>query len=243
MAKKTILNEDAGIYQKREDTSERQKMSEMTSGQKWQYIKDYYLKKVLFGSLFLGFLVYIIYTIVAPHDESLLYATIINDNISTSQEEAIIQEFGELIDYNPNRQTIIFDDSFYLNPENVDLTTQSKIATYAYANSLDVIIADEDMFEYYVNEGYFFDLTQVLPSDTYSNLTDSLYMGASEINEDTTAKAYGVYLDNSKLYTDASANYQGIYGTEQKRMVIGIVQNTKNRDVCIEFIKYLFSKN
>lgn len=242
MAKKTVLNDDAGIYQKRNDRQDRPNFSEMSKQEKFQYFKDYYAKQVIFGTLILGFLIYILYTIIAPHDESLLYAAVINDDLEVTKKEQMIEKFGNLIQYNPSRQNMLFDDSFYLEADNIDLITQSKIATYTYAGSLDVIIADEDVYQYYVDQGYFFDLTQVLPSDTYSKLTDKLYMAKSTGNEDSSEKAYGIYLDSSKVYTDISANYQKVYSNEPKKMVVGIVQNTKNYDVCIEFVNYLFSK-
>ena len=240
MAKETVLKDDADIYQKREEKTERQKLSEMSPQEKLNYFKDYYLKKILIYGFFIGFFIYIVYTIVSPKDENIMYAAIINDTINAENEELLITEFGELVNYNPEKQKMQFDDSYYLNPENPDLTTQSKITTYSFAGTLDVIIADEDVFESYAQSSCFLDLTQILPSDTYSKITQELYMTKTE--EDTKNRAYGVRLDNSKVYTSISDNYQGTNSSTSKKMVLGIVSKSENTDVAIELIQYLFSK-
>lgn len=240
MAKETVLKDDADIYQKREEKTEREKLSEMSRQEKLNYFKDYYLKKILIYGFFIGFFIYLVYTIVAPKDKNIMYAAIINDTINAANEELLITEFGELINYNPEKQKMQFDDSYYLNAENPDLTTQSKITTYSFAGTLDVIIADEDIFESYAQNAVFLDLTQILPSDTYSKITQELYM--TKMEEDTKNRAYGVCLDNSKVYTSISDNYLGNSSSAPKKMVLGIVSKSENTDVAIELIQYLFSK-
>ena len=45
--KKTALDDDAYLYQKREEKTEKEKWSEMNRHQRMQYFLDYYLVKLL----------------------------------------------------------------------------------------------------------------------------------------------------------------------------------------------------
>ena len=47
------------------------------------------------------------------------------------------------------------DDSYYLDSENPDVVTQSRIVTYGFAGTIDIIIADEAIFESYAYNSFF----------------------------------------------------------------------------------------
>ena len=45
--KKTILDDNASIYKKHSDRPKKESLKKMSKEEKWQYFKDYYLKKYL----------------------------------------------------------------------------------------------------------------------------------------------------------------------------------------------------
>lgn len=58
--KKTALDENAAIYQKRTKKTEKEKWSEMDSAQRKQYFVDYYLFKTVAGILAIGIAIFLI---------------------------------------------------------------------------------------------------------------------------------------------------------------------------------------
>ncbi|MDO5292803.1 MAG: hypothetical protein Q4F05_08635 [bacterium] len=236
MSRKQTLSDNASIYQKRENTTERDKWSQMSKQEKWQYFKDYYLLKLIvlvFAVIFTG---YVLYTTFGPRDTPELYGVIFNDQLNSEQRDTVLNNFREAMTIPEKRHTFTLDDTFNLDPNDPDVTTEQKITTYAYAGKLDIIIAEEETIKYLAEGQYLQDLTQILPSDFYSSNTDQLIFARQQ--EDTSDVAYGISLENSAIYKEMSINYNYNGG---KKMAVGVVVNSDHRDNAVQFIKYLLS--
>lgn len=236
MAKKTTLSENASIYQRREDVTERQKWDQMDKSEKWQYFKDYYLMKLIILIFSIGFVGYLLYATLGPRDIPELYGMVLNDTLEADGKDSLLSNFRESLEIPKKGHSFTLDDTLTLNPENADVVTEQKLTTYAYASKLDIIIADEDTIKYLAKGGYLSDLTQILPSDLYSSNTDDLIFARGQ--DDTKDVAYGLSIDDSAIYKQMSYNYS--YNTG-KKMAIGIVTNSEKRDNAIEFIRYLLN--
>ena len=234
MAKKTTLSDSASIYQHRDETTEREKWNQMSKEQKWQYFKDYYLLKLVILIFSIGFVGYVLYATFGHRDIPELYGMVFNDQLNADESDAILSNFREALNIPEKNHTFLLDDTFTLNPEDADVTTEQKITTYAYAGKLDVIIAEEETIKYLAEGGNFVDLTEILPSDLYSENTDKLIFAKQ--NDDPSDIAYGISLEDSALYKQMSYNYNY---DGNKKMAIGIVVNSDHQENAIHFVQYL----
>ncbi len=161
MAKKSVLGDDAAIFQKRPSQGERTKLKGLPFKKKLQYIKDYYIKACIVIGITAFVVIYLIFTLVRPKDEVLLRVISINDSYTDEQTESLINDFGKTINYNPDKENILIEDGLLLDPENLNTNVQDAITIYTTAGTLDVVIADEDVFNLYAKSGYFCDLSDV----------------------------------------------------------------------------------
>lgn len=233
MVKETKLDENAEIYKKRETTvTEKQKLKDMTTKEKFQYFNDYYRNKTIIAGIAIVTTVSILYTVLTPKPETVLYAAIVNDSLEEEAVEQLTSEFATFVDIDLKSKEIVIDSSYYISEDsaNISMASEQKLTTYLYAKDVDVIITDEAQFAKYADQGYFDNLSDHLPTDLYSDLSDSFYL-ANEV-EGNSINAYGIYLDKSKVYQET--------GSIIEKPVIGIVANSKNKEYGVEFIRYLF---
>jgi hypothetical protein len=231
MAKETRLNDSAEIYSKRTQQTEKQKLREMSFSQKVQYFKDYYFKILLGSIVTIGFVTWILVTVLMPKKETILNAAVINDTWNAEKETTFINDLNKFFAINPKKQNIQFDTSYYITDKNpASMSTEEKLVTYIMANQIDVIITDEATFKKYAYNGYFSDLADQLPTNVYSKLSDYFY--TSNTQSDKEQSAYGIYLDDSERFKEL--------GSILKKPVIGIVANSKYRENGVKLIQYLY---
>lgn len=241
--KQTTLDDSASIYQKREKKSERQKFSEMnTFSEKVKYFKMYYLKSVLAAILIIGVVVSIIYTMVAPKDQYVLRVAFVDypftEIVTKPMEEEFLAESGLTLG---DREVIDFDGTTYSLSSDYDYSASATLATHIMAGELDVFIAPESTFRSYAFNGTIGSLTELLPSDVYSALTDSfLYQQIKQEDEDISEASgeeyvLGIYLDETPFWEK-----YGSYSNSTERPVVGIVINSKHKENAITFLRYLF---
>lgn len=240
VAKETRLDDSADIYAKREKKTEREKMKDMTSKEKLEYFKTYYLKIVIASVLVLGVLVYILYQSLSPKPDVLLNIAVVNDYFEQEQVKNFLSDIDSYFEVDSDKENITFDYNYYIS--NTDNTQNSyasiqKLTSYVYAKDIDVIITDEAYFKNLTEQGYFVDLTDLLPTDIYTELIDKYYTGAivEEDEQGVTStgaeEPYGIYLDDSSVYKNS--------GSTMTKPVIGVVSNSPNKDNAIRFIKFL----
>lgn len=238
MAKDTRLDESADIYQPRDKRTEKQKLSSMTSKEKVAYLLEYYKYKALAAVIGIGFLVYIVYVILSPKVETVFYAAVINDYLDNEKVEQFNTDFSNYLNLSSDSEDVILDNSYYItiqdgNVSATSATSEEKLMAYISVNQIDVIIADESDFKRYAELGYFVDLSDQLPTQLYSKLSDKLYFATAE--EDTTEEAYGVYLSDSEKYREL--------GSVIEHPVMGIIANSKYKNNSISFLKYMLDLN
>lgn len=233
--KDTVLDDSAEIYKPREKKTEKQKLSEMTFKEKVIYYNNYYRLATIVVIAIIAAAAYLIYSIVTPKPETVLYAAVLNSAIDEQTASTLQTDFGEKLGIDPKTQEILIDTSFYLgNDSNVSeysMATEQKLATFFYAGQIDVIIAPESVFANYAHLGSFVKLSDELPTELCTALADSFYN--SDTEDDKTSSAYGIYLDGAKIYDNK--------GELTDKPVIGIVANSKYKQNAVELVKYLFN--
>ncbi len=233
--KDTVLDDTAEIYKQRQEQTVKQKLSEMTLKEKITYFNNYYRLTAIVVIAIVIAAVYLVYTILTPKPENILYAAVINSAVDDETAEALQADFGQTLGIDPETQEITIDTSFFLGDDNnvseYTLASQQKLVAYIYAGEIDVIIAPESVFSNYTYLGNFSKLTEQLPTDLCTALTDSFYHSATE--DDPASSAYGIYLDGAKIYDNN--------GELIDKPVLGIVANSKYKHNAAEFVRFLFS--
>ena len=232
--KDTTLDNSADIYKPREEKSEKQKLSEMTFQDKVSYLKSYYLAKTVAIIAIIAFAGYLFYTILTPKPETLLYAAIVNYAIPEETAATLQSDFSNHLGITSDKEEVMFDTSFYLGSGNdtseYTMSAQEKLSVYFTAGDVDVLIAPESIIKNYASFGYLDKLTDQLPTDLCTSLSESFLFSTTEDNP--VSGAYGIYLDGTALYNGTS--------DPTDRPVLAIVINSDQKQNAIEFIRYLF---
>lgn len=230
----SALDDTADIYKPRDQRSEKEKLSEMTFKEKMAYFNSYYKYKTLAVIAILAFIIYGVYSILTPKPETVLYTAVINYALNDECAATLQEDMSRILNINSKNQEVLIDTSFYIGTEGdvsqFSLSNEQKLSTYFYAGEIDVVIAPESDFSRYAYYGNFSKISDQLPTDLYSSLTDAFYFSDQE--DDPTKNAYGIYLDGAKIYNNA--------GELIDKPVLGIVANSKHKENGIELIRHLF---
>ena len=138
--KKTALDDDAYLYQKREEKTEKEKWSEMNRHQRMQYFLDYYLVKLLvFTGIILAVVLFAWNFISKSKEDTVLYVAVVDEALQTEETEKLKEELTEYLGADGKYRKIIIDDSFYMDDGGLE-----KLEVYLYNKQIDVVIADEN---------------------------------------------------------------------------------------------------
>ncbi|NLK75785.1 MAG: hypothetical protein GX288_10935 [Clostridiales bacterium] len=237
MRKQTRLDESANIYQHREMKSEKEKLREMSWRDRVSYLWDYYRVHGLVIVLSISLIVYIFYKLITPDIETRFYAAFINSPINPDSLKEYQTEFHEHLNLDPELEEVFFNDSFYFgSPSEYSIAMRQALQVYVANKEIDVIIAPESEFQSLNYIGFFDDLSDQLPTDLYSALTNSFYIASNQDDIDANQanpekRVYGIYLTDLDLY---SAYTKDPY-------IIGIVANSNYKHNSVEYIRYLFN--
>lgn len=231
MPNQTRLDESADIYQPRKEQSEKEKLKDMKFSDKLSYLWEYYKIHAAVTIAVIGLASYLIYQIVTPDIKPQFYAAIINSAVNPDTMVQFKTDFADYLQLDPKRQSIDLNDTFYLSTGSEYVSEmQQVLTTYIAAGQVDVIIAPESTFKDYAANGYMAKLSDELPTDVYSSLTDNFYISGT--TDDPEKNAYGIYLSDTSLFKGVTYNGEPY--------ILGIIPNYPHEDNTIEFIKYLF---
>lgn len=228
--KKTVLEDTASIYQKREEKTDRAKWQECKGFKaKWDHFKDYYLLKVFIIACVLAFVGYFIYEMVAPEKERMLYAAILDGVVLTPEMEELEKGFGEYLSMDEETQELYFDNTMNVT-NSADPTSKQKLTAHAFAGDIDVLVATEDAIKEYAGN-YLLPLSEQLPTDLYETLTDR-FVYTRPLEDDGT---YGEEAPYAVLITDLLP--ENPYCKEP--LAMAICGNSKRAENAEEFLRYL----
>lgn len=238
--KKTSLDEQASIYEKRDETeSEKSKWGRMDRKQRITHFKTYYLRPLIIGILVLCVVGFFIYKDVIMKKDIIYQCAIINEQAF----DIPLTEFGEryvtYLGMDPDKQLSSFH-LFFTDPElakEVGATAssdQTQVSTMIYAGKLDSIIAGQADYDMYVQNGLFMDLSELLSEEELEVIRDRLYMPV--IPDKEAGRPYGVYLDQSQVY---GAIFQDGGGIVEKP-IFGVVFNSEKKEESRQFLYYVF---
>jgi len=231
MSKQFRQEEPVEIYQPRKVQTEREKLRDLPFKKKITYLWDYYRLVALVVVVVLAVLIYFINGILHPSIKPSFYAAIINSEVNPEVMTKYSSDFSSYLSLDPKKTSIELNTNFNF-PINAAVVPdmQAALNTYLAVGEIDVIIAPESEFKNYVTNGYISKLSDELPTDVYSSLTD--YFFVSSTTDDPVKNGYGIYLNDSDLFKNITFN--------SERYILGIVVNYKHEDATIDFIRFLF---
>lgn len=260
------INDDASIYQDRDEKFSKEQFKEMSLKEKLSYFLDYYAKTVLLVILIIGILVYFIYSVTSPKEKTILSVAVINDYKSEDTIVNLENEVGDYIGLG-DMEDVNIDNTYYLDTsEMTQETDESGLDTPRVQETND--LASETPEE-------FADDTMFAASATASQMKLTTYIAAQEIDviiapeEVFETYSYQGFFDNleTTLPTDVFANLSDQlyfsstedlniskpYGirldnwspgesNQDQTHILGILANSPNRDNSVLFIRYLLSQ-
>ena len=236
--KKTALDDDAYLYQKREEKTEKQKWAEMDRHQRKRYFLDYYMVKLL---VFAGIILtvgYFIWNFVSKsNEETVLYVAVLDETLDPDGAEKLKEELTQNLGADGKKQKVMIDDTFYMDDGGLQ-----KLEVYLYNKQIDVVIADETTYKELAGYGFFQDISAVLGSKS-SEYADS-YVEAAGYKEDeeeedlfedySTAQGeelpYGVDISGSKIDS---------IKTNIQTPVLSVAQGAGNIDNAVKFLEFI----
>jgi hypothetical protein len=233
MSKQTKLDDQAIIYQPRTEQTEKEKLKDMSFKKKLAYLWEYYKIHAIIAIAVISLIYYFINNILTPDVSPQFNAAVINNSIPEDVWEEYKADFGEYLQIDPERESIEFNTSFYLNNSSeLSMNMQQVLTTYIAAEEIDVMIAPESEFQKYSYYGYMAKLSDALPTDVYSSLTDNFFI--TDLEDDPEKNVYGIYLSDTTLFQN-NTNPEDPY-------ILGIIVNHPHSDNTVEFIRYLFQE-
>lgn len=231
--KKTTLDDSASIYQKREEKTDKEKWKELKGFKaKWEHFKAYYLLKTFIWACVLGFVGYMIYEMVAPEKEQLVYVAILDTVLMNDVTEELKAGYEEYMGMDEKEQTTIFDNT--MNVSNTqDAASAQMFTVRAYVGDIDVLIATESVMEQYV--GYYLsNLSDRLPEDLYEAVQDRIFYvetAGQEGNPEFTYP-YGIYITD---LVEPSPYCNG-------ELVLAFCGNSERGENAEAFLRYLLER-
>ena len=231
--KKTVLDDSASIYQRREEKSERAKWKDLKGFKaKWEHFRAYYLSKTLIWACVIAFVVYAVYAMLKPEKEKMLYVTFLDAAVLTEELERLEAGYGEYIGLDSETQTTTFDNTVMISSSG-DAASAQKFTAHAYVGDIDVIVATESVVKSYA-ETYLLTLDKQLPADMYESLSER-FCYATPIDEDGNPgeeAPYGIYI--SDLIEESPYLKEPV--------VLAICGNTSRAENAVKFVRYLLGQ-
>lgn len=229
--KKTTLEDNAAIYQKGEEREEskstKQKWKELDTKGKWSFFVDYYLFKLILIVAAAALLGSLLYTTLKPRPDEQLYVIMLDNILDLEGTEDYFEKAIEGIGYDPDKNRIMLNDSL----SSQSASDLSNISTYAFAGTLDVLIAPETALQNYAKSSLLAPLEE-LPADILAAIPeeDRFYYTNEKTGE---LHFYGVRLDDTEFYK--TLNKQGY----DRSYTFSITQTGEYMDNAVKLLRYM----
>lgn len=234
--KKTVLSDEAALYQHKANITEKEKWQQMSGSRKWEYFKEYYLMKLVVTVIVVAVIGSILHTMLSPKPDMLFSVAIINDSFYQESYDEVQEKFEEVLQIDPETQETLFDTGYSISVEQYgSIESLQKFAMYNAVGDLDVTIMPESVFEAYAPVDYFSPVAGHLPTDLYMALSDYL-LECQRMDED------GNLIPDSETVFGIDISSTWIYEGQQRTepMVLAINLATTKEENIEKFLRLLF---
>lgn len=214
---------------------EPKKFRELTWKQKLTYIWDYHRWPILVITLVLVISGISLPQFIENHKEAALYAVFVNTQIVDQDSTTLMDDFVREENIDMDGKRIVLDTSLIINRDRGDTTSmqcnQKLLALYA-ANSLDVLLCDEENFQFYAANNCFYNLKDILPEEIFKKYEP--YMLSCDTDDSDKPVYYGISVKTSKVLADEKA-----YIVDP---IFTISKNVNQPENAIKFLEFLLKE-
>lgn len=236
----TQLNDNANIYQKRENQSEREKWNSLDTHGKIEYFKDYYLKKVLVSLIILAFVTYFIVTIATPKSDIVLSVAMVNCPLPENELTQITDDMNQLLSVDQKHEKIRLDANY--STVATDTSTVQRLLLFISTGELDILIAPQSVFQVFASQGLISPLTDLLTTDRYSSIPVNDLFSCKTLEEDEQGYLhatgplgiYGINISNNPLFKDFNPS-----ALQKDPLIIGVNSVSENSKNAVSFLQYI----
>ncbi|MCQ2495466.1 MAG: hypothetical protein MJ131_02625 [Lachnospiraceae bacterium] len=237
--KKTTLDENASIYQARDERTPEEKLKAFKGKEKIQYFFNYFFWKIalaIAGVVVVGLLVYTIFFKVRPDTVCGLY--VINTPFGPNAYQQMQTELGELLVTDDVHEQIILDDQYYFWTD--DYNYRMAFVTRVAAGEVDMLILDRSEFKQQVNNGILLPVDKCISPELYAKL-EEYYVTAVPKTSDSygnvTEKEEAVYgLNIAPFITRINSEYG-----KSEDYCVAFVANSDHKENFEKVVKYIFA--
>lgn len=230
--KKTALDDDSEIYKSRDNSFGKKDIRSLSGKQKLEYFRDYYLLKVVVIAAALLVVGVLLNSAVFNRSECRMALVLLNESQLT-EYVALNEAIDEYLDLeNKNDYTSV--ENYYLE----DPQMQMAYVTKNGAGAIDVIICPKDYFEKEAARGMFMDLSEVLPEDTYEELSGRMVEAREGKDQDTEGNILSYY-EPAPFGLDLSgSDHLEEFGGHGEDSVLCVSRGSVNTENVIKIITY-----
>lgn len=219
-----------------DNRSVRERLSEMTVGQRIAYLWDYYKWLVIGMAVAIVVIVVLaqnLYT--ASHTNTILTVSLLNADTLSSDASELPTRFLETLPDLDGDEIIVFDASLSINPERGDslsATAYQVLSAQLLGGELDVLVCDETLFSMLLENGAFLPLRAVLSEAELDRFSGELFEGITSGDGGET-EVYGLRLSGSALQDGR------IYPADSD-LVIGITGSSSDPELAAKFLRWIY---
>ena len=235
--KKTAISDDSAIYSKRETKSAKEIYKGLDRKEKWQFFKDYILKKLLLGLAIAGIVIYALVTIFGPKVEPVFYSAVFANPFTERDMDLFKGGFDERVITDPSSEGVYFDTGFSVG-EGDDSAGRYKFAALLAAAEIDCLISPMDELKTDVDSEACDDLREILPADLYKRVEDRLVWIEPDVFDYEQGKAVK---QPSAPYAIDISDFVRKYSSYDVRLKYNyaIIVNGPHKENAVKFVEYM----
>lgn len=208
------------------------KLKKMSFKDKIWYIKEYYLVHIIIILVLLFFSISIISNTLKK--EPIFSSFFVNLFILEEDKKEIIDDFIKFAKLDETKDSWILDDSIKISLDNSSSPLENqqyilKLTATIISGQLDTIITEKELIDYFLGIDSFLPLNNILPKDFMKNNMDKLYI---KENIDKIKNIYAINVSKSPLFKK--------FGIKED-IYFAIAKNSKNIDLSLKFLEYIYS--
>lgn len=223
--------QEESIFQKEKPKS----FKELNFKEKRAYIWDYYKMWIIGGVLFIIIAANAIPAIIENNKDVALYAVFINTQIKDQESTDIMDDYIKAKDIDMEDKRIVLDTSLIINRERADnfsMQSNQKLLALFSADEPDVVVMDNENFQFYAANNCFQSLEEVLPAELFEKYKP--YMLECDSVDSDKPIYYGISVKTSKVLADEKAFIVD--------PIFTISANVNKSENAIKFLEYLMAE-
>jgi len=215
-------------------SAERSKLKEMTAREKADYIWEYYKIPIIAAIVILFIIGSIINSVwINPPKKQYLQIVFLNNYVDETYTNSLQDKLEQALMTPDERNTLQVLTTvvlFNTGEPQMDMANTQKFAAMTAIGEIDLLVINRDELGSLVEQGILLPLTNVLPDNLLSKLSDKLMTAADENGMESD---YGIKLNKNEVFTE--------FGFSAEGQCLTIISTTKRLDNTRRAIEFIFN--